>query len=797
MKFDLNLFALDDQVPQSLYAASAPRRTARGREEDQVFVLFTQQGDQPLVGKALSAWQAEAVEVFYKTPGSVTSGMRAVIEWLNRTLLVENSKLPEAALKKTLEVEIGVVHRGVLFIGQAGCSRTVLISTDEQTDFMDRDANQLGLGVQATPRIAFFQKTLKAGDVAVVANELPNELVVELVSPAIYPIRNTFKNKVAIESPVSLIQFMPGEGRVLKGQLTAEEIEGEAIGVEEVSEIEEAEPEPVIKTAPIEVEDRPEPVIEVSNSLAQDLFNLPVAPTLPPDRLMNEAEHKASEETQGVIARDPSTQPTQNVLIRKNIQPEIAVEKPVPAPQEEVEEASEESAKLPKKRLADNPELQKMKKDAFTGVAKSVGWLKRIENKAGRAISHKVGAVSADEAADGGLPAAAKLIIAILTPLFIVALAAVIFLTQSHADDVKYLTSQAKVYYHNAQQVSDPAQQRVAWQEALVWIRQASAVSADPELETMRIHGESALDAMDGAVRLSFMRSFDPTPFPDLEIRKIIVLNYDVYLLDANAGQVLHFGKKGNLYEHDADFRCGPGSYDNITVGKLVSVSEIQINNPARAPIVAIDKDGATLYCSIGNTPKAAQLAAPDGGFGEIVMMTVDSGRMMILDPERNAIWIYRGLATQFDRAADSYFEDMPIDLSQAVEIAVNRDELFILHADGHSSHYVASNITGLIDGQERLPYSDLRADTPRMDFLNLHFGRLAYSPPPDPSIYYLDAKGAELYQFSLKLNLNRVLRSGSVQGALPGGEVSAFSVSSNQMVFLAFNNQLFHAVLP
>jgi len=202
MKFDLNLFALDDQVPQSLYAASAPRRTARGREEDQVFVLFTQQGDQPLVGKALSAWQAEAVEVFYKTPGSVTSGMRAVIEWLNRTLLVENSKLPEAALKKTLEVEIGVVHRGVLFIGQAGCSRTVLISTDEQTDFMDRDANQLGLGVQTTPRIAFFQKTLKAGDVAVVANELPNELVAELVSPAIYPIRNTFKNKVAIESPV-------------------------------------------------------------------------------------------------------------------------------------------------------------------------------------------------------------------------------------------------------------------------------------------------------------------------------------------------------------------------------------------------------------------------------------------------------------------------------------------------------------------------------------------------------------------------------------------------------------------
>jgi hypothetical protein len=93
--------------------------------------------------------------------------------------------------------------------------------------------------------------------------------------------------------------------------------------------------------------------------------------------------------------------------------------------------------------------------------------------------------------------------------------------------------------------------------------------------------------------------------------------------------------------------------------------------------------------------------------------------------------------------------------------------------------------------------YSDVRSDTPPMDFTDIKFGRLAYSPPPDPSIYYLDTKTAELYQFSLKLNLNRVLRSGSVQGALPGGEVDAFSVASNQMVFLAFGNQLYHATLP
>src|SRR5659263_136810 len=114
MKFDLNLFALDDQLPLGLYATSAPKRTSRGREEDQVIVLFTQQGDQPLVGNALRDWQTKAVDVFYLTPGSVTSGMRAMIESLNQKLFEENKQLAENQLKKTLEVSLCVVHRDML-----------------------------------------------------------------------------------------------------------------------------------------------------------------------------------------------------------------------------------------------------------------------------------------------------------------------------------------------------------------------------------------------------------------------------------------------------------------------------------------------------------------------------------------------------------------------------------------------------------------------------------------------------------------------------------------------------------
>ena len=796
MKFDLNLFALDDQLPLGLYATSAPKRTARGREEDQVIVLFTQQGDQPLVGNALRDWQTKSVDVFYLTPGSVTSGMRAMIESLNQKLFEENKQLAENQLKKSLEVSLCVVHRDMLLVAQSGRSRVVVVSSDGQADFVDRDANQLGLGVHESPRITLFQKVIKPGGVVVLANEIPEDLVPQLVSPAIYPLRAVLKDRIAIEAPVFLVQFVSGEGQVLKGTLPANEpepVEEVEVVAEELVEAEET-PEPVVE--PEATEKSVAEPIEESGSLAQDLFNLPVATEVQPSVKAGFETVEPETSAPILVEPDPNTQPTQSILIRKETKPSPA-ETQTAEPELVSEDKPIEEPKPAKTSLADNPELLKMKKDTLTGVAKSAGWLKRVETKAGSAIANKVGPLKENSGTDAGLPATGKLIIAILVPLFMVALAALIYFTQSHADDVAYLTRQAKVYYHNAEQVTDPNQQRAAWQEALVWIRQASAVSSDRELDTMRISGETALDAMDGAVRLNFMRSFDSALFPDLNIQKVIVLNYDLYLLDSNAGQVLHFNKKGNAYEQDVDFRCGPGTYGNVTVGKLVSTSEIQINNPARAPIVAIDAEGATLYCSIGNAPVAAKLIPPEGGFGEIKMMTVDSGRMMILDTKSNAIWIYRGLSTQFDRAADTYFEDMPINLRNAVEIAVNRDELFILHADGHSSHYIASNITGLVDGQDPLLYSDIRSDTPPMDFNNIKFGRLAYSPPPDPSIYYLDPKTAELYQFSLKLNLNRVLRSGSVQGALPGGEVDAFSVASNQMVFLAFGNQLYHATLP
>ena len=168
-----------------------------------------------------------------------------------------------------------------------------------------------------------------------------------------------------------------------------------------------------------------------------------------------------------------------------------------------------------------------------------------------------------------------------------------------------------------------------------------------------------------------------------------------------------------------------------------------------------------------------------------------------MLDSGANAIWIYRGFSSNFDQVPVSYFDALPVELQDAIDLAASKDELFLLHADGHSSHCLASQISGLVTCDDPYPYQEVSDGGAAADFANLKFNQMAYSPPPDPSIFFLDPDGAELYQFSLRLNLNQVLRSGLSDGSLPIDRATAFAVAANRQVFLAFGNAVYYAILP
>ena len=163
-------------------------------------------------------------------------------------------------------------------------------------------------------------------------------------------------------------------------------------------------------------------------------------------------------------------------------------------------------------------------------------------------------------------------------------------------------------------------------------------------------------------------------------------------------------------YSQDEGFKCGPGSINGVQVGKLVDMLAIPINNPAKAPILAIDNTGNILFCSVGASPTAAALLPPDGGWQNLRSIAFDSGKLLVLDPGANAIWIYRGFSSNFDQVPVSYFDDLPVKLQDAVDTAVSKDELFLLHTDGHSSHCLASQVSGLVTCDDlSLPGCDQR----------------------------------------------------------------------------------------
>ena len=73
-------------------------------------------------------------------------------------------------------------------------------------------------------------------------------------------------------------------------------------------------------------------------------------------------------------------------------------------------------------------------------------------------------------------------------------------------------------------------------------------------------------------------------------------------------------------------------------------------------------------------------------------------------------------------------------------------------------------------------------------------FSEIQFAPPPDPSIFMLDAGEGSVYHFSLQLVYQRQYKS---LLPLPKGEATAFAVGQNHQLYLAVGNKVYFALLP
>jgi hypothetical protein len=93
------------------------------------------------------------------------------------------------------------------------------------------------------------------------------------------------------------------------------------------------------------------------------------------------------------------------------------------------------------------------------------------------------------------------------------------------------------------------------------------------------------------------------------------------------------------------------------------------------------------------------------------------------------------------------------------------------------------------------LEYIDTRSgrqNGPRVADAN--FSQIALTDPPEPSIFLLDPIVPAVYQFSQRLSLVRQFRASA---DLPEGLVTAFAVTPNRAIFLAFENEIYIGFMP
>lgn len=771
MKFDLTTYSFENHQHRLLLTASAGKGAARGREEDSLLLKLWPSEAISLSDAVLDQALAKLALAFFKTSGSVTNAMRGLADSLNKTFLSGNSQLQEKDTWQTTSLLIGVIHHETLFVGINGKAEALLIRKDGREHLFDTELDPRGLGLSSVVHPRFFQTAVTDGDFVLLAQEIPADL---LASDRLSPDTTILGEFVPFLGGTDVIRLTYGEGLSLKARLDPKP----AQAVPEIQENEEP-------TAPEVVEPQeivwPEEVLEPSEvegdngSLADDLFrNVPLV------------NHSAAQDAK------PESKPDEK--------PETPPEEPVVLPEAPVIIPQEPAAEPVRKEEAQSApifDVEQFKTGALQTVAKGAGFLKGVEEKT-EAIIQKSGEKKREEGKPvTELSALSKWLIAILVPLLLVALTTFIFLSQGQGNEYGYYLAQAEASANNAAQMQTDELKREGWNQTIEWLDKAAAYQKSEEVNALYLRARLALDALDGAKRLIYKPAFAAGLFPGMNVTNIIALNRDLYLLDQTNGEVKHLTLQSQGYSLDETFRCAPGNIGGVQVGKLVDMLAIPINNPAKAPILAVDAAGNILFCSVGASPTAAALLPPDGGWQNLRSIAFDSGKLLVLDSGANAIWIYRGFSSNFDQVPVSYFDALPVQLQDAIDLAANKDELFLLHADGHSSHCLASQISGLVTCDDPYPYQDVTNGKAGVDFASLKFNQMAYSPPPDPSIYYLDPDGAELYQFSLRLNLNQVLRSGLNDGSLPTDRATAFAVAANRQVFLAFGNAVYYAILP
>lgn len=452
---------------------------------------------------------------------------------------------------------------------------------------------------------------------------------------------------------------------------------------------------------------------------------------------------------------------------------------------------AETALKLEQAAIERQERLERLKKGALTGIARGVGWLRGIEENAELILQQNEQKPNLTGEEQAGLSPFAKWAIVFLVPLLVVAVAVSIYFARGLDRQYVYFVNQARAEMKLVPYTQDNTQKRQAYVQAILWLNQARDFNQgdNSEIISLRNQAQAGLDQLDGVKRLHFKNAFGKTTYADLNISHLVPGTHSIFALDQNSGKVYRFYKTGDTYLPDNKFNCGPGDYGEITVGKLIDITDIPVTNPNNAAVLGIDAEGNVLYCSdSGKAQVAAKLIAPAKGLGSIDAIHYGNDGLYILDTVTNNIWVYRGMSEGFPYEPGSYLDEDDADLQGAIDLVVRREGLFVLYRDGR---IVLGNIPVFAGFEE----AQLDGATPLLS--STRYTQISALPVADNLLYLLEAIEPAIVRSTYRLVFSDVLKVSFGEEATPGIPASAIAISNAQIAFIAFENQLFYAQLP
>lgn len=773
--FDLQLYSLNLDNGQELpdlpgtLTVTPPRKTQRARNADILNILLSISGNAPFTGDYLQEIIKQTAGVFFATPGSVTYALRTAIDFLNTLLLQRNLKSSREGLKSTGTLNLAVLHDENLFIAHCGQTHSYLIRGNQVQHFTDESTTDRGLGVSKGVTTRFFQSELKTDDLLILCARPPSTWSEESLAGAatlnLESLRRRLINQAGEDLQAQVIRFITGKGQVFRRKLV------------------EAVPAP---SAP-----KPDVAVSTTGPQITEPTQAVPAPT-PPGELAGEmVQPPATSETVS-----PLEQPIPADLLQKVI--------PVPASVESTPAPSVAQRGAPRARVK-SEQTQKIK----DSLAKA--WLK------GKDLKRKVGS-STQKVTSKVMPRLAvqkpsispslMLFIAIAIPIIIVAIATTIYIQRGRSSQHAYFVQQSQLSVNFALETEDLKAKIAYWEAALTFVDQAESYGVTQDSQDLRTYIQKNLDTLGGMSHLTVRPALREKLPTSMNITKFVAALNDssnIYFLDSAGGQILHMSRQDkNHYIMDATFSC---SSDSVTpaISAIVDVQAmppnaiaLESNATGGAAIVAADAKGNLMYCAPGRKPLVVALPVPDVGWGEIQRIVLDSGKLYVLDANSRRIWVFDGENYLFKTAPYLFFDSqVPNNLTDIKGMAVNTLDLYLLHQDSQITQCTYSAFKKLKSTECKDPaiYMDLRTTTTPVPLAitGLQFIQMIKQDLPDSALYLLDENATALYKFGYQLNLFHVFHfRPDPDYPSPSLPISGFGLTSDQVIFLSFGNQIY-----